>query len=67
MTWGQSKLKNIETDEKANITHKNVRPVITTKIDIDGLERQMLISTIGNDKDLFDFNAVFDNHASIMK
>ncbi len=67
MTWKQSKLKSIQIDEKGDITHFYKRPTIATKIDIDNLERQILASTIGNDKDLFDFNAVYDKYISIMK
>jgi hypothetical protein len=67
MTWKQSKLKGIQIDEKGEVTHFYKRPTIATKIDINNLERQILASTIGNDKDLFDFNMVYDKYASIMK
>lgn len=67
MTWKQSKLKSIQIDEKGEVTHFHKRPTIATKIDINNLERQILASTIGNDKGLFNFNMVYDKYASIMK
>lgn len=45
----------------------NEKPDLIAKIDMENIEEQMLVSTINNDKDLFDYNEVFKKYEQLVK
>lgn len=43
------------------------KPKLTSLIDIEEFEKQMVVSSIGNDKDIFDYNEVYAHYEKLVK
>ena len=43
------------------------KPKLTSLIDIEEFERQIMVSSIGNDKDIFDYNKIYAHYEKLVK
>lgn len=58
--------KGFSCDSNSALWFKE-KPKLTCLIDIEELEQQMIISTISNEVDLFDFNLVYSQYEKLVK
>jgi len=58
--------KGFHCEPNSQFTFK-IKPKVTTVIDMTKLERQLLLSTTNNDKDLFNYNEVYSQYEKLKK
>ncbi len=62
----QLKSKGFSSTSNLTLKYKE-KPKLISLIDIDEIEQQLVVATIGNDKDLFDYNEVFTQYEKLVK
>ncbi|MDF1690362.1 MAG: hypothetical protein P1U35_12210 [Cycloclasticus sp.] len=64
-TW-EVKHKGFSCDAKSQLVFTE-KPTLIAKIDMNEIEQQVVVSTINNDKDLFDYNEVVSKYEKLVK